>query len=182
MRIVINIEVRGWTIIRGRSRSATRKLRTGLLAAGSALCAIVLLVSCSGVQVNGTSLPSSDHERNSPSAGTGNHQDALSGIAPASIRDLASALAELTHKVKLYKQAIESDDVDTAMQLAEDIASIWNAIDPKLDHQKAEMNQKLMDNVIALLEGTSAEQKDKESLIQLAYELYQALRDMSDVK
>lgn len=171
LRIVITKEVRGYTINRSRHRREKRNLKTGLLAAGCAVGAMILLGGCG--------MSSASLKESSATVQESDHRGHLSEVPPASIVNVTSGLADMTSKIKLYKQAIESDDVDAAKQLVDDIASLWIAIDPKLDDPDDTTYSGIEDDVAAILGGTSVEPWDKEMLIQLAYKLYQALRDVT---
>ncbi|WP_152392062.1 hypothetical protein [Paenibacillus guangzhouensis] len=109
---------------------------------------------------------------------TASKGDRLAKAAPATITDVPTALSDMTSKVKAYKQAIESDQVEDAKKLADEIGSLWNAVKSKLSADLAEGQQTIHEDVSALMEETYQELWDKERLILLDYKIYQNLRDV----
>lgn len=149
--------------------------RSGLYIGISILLLTLLIAGCNRAGNDGGSGNSGLHSKESP-----NHQEQhlLDDAEPASVSNTAEALDEMTAKIKAYKQAVESDQIDEANGIAQELAGLWNAVQEEIKALDTSMHESLRTDLEALLQGTQAEPWDKELLIQLDYKLYQELRDV----
>lgn len=131
------------------------------------LCILVLSGCGSAIDNNDVDSEISDHKDNT-----------FSQIAPAEISNVSEGLAEMTNRIKLFKQAVEADQVEDARSLADELAALWNAVQQDLKSKDAEHSDILQGDLEALYRETGNKAWDKELLIQLDYKLYQGLRDM----
>ncbi|MNZ66578.1 hypothetical protein D3C78_848070 [compost metagenome] len=136
------------------------------------LCALVSIVLLAGCTPN----------ENSESESNNIHLqgDKLTVIAPSNLGDIPTALEEMQSKVKLYKQAVESDSAEEATKLLGEMAGFMKAVEEELKVKDSAAFEVLHTDLESLITGTLTEPWDKELLIQLDYKLYQGLRDMRE--
>ncbi|MBA9088250.1 uncharacterized lipoprotein YehR (DUF1307 family) [Fontibacillus solani] len=144
------------------------------------LCALVFIVLLAGCTPNEKSEFSINAEQGVESNNIDSHRDKLTVIAPADLGDIPTALEEMQSKVKLYKQAVESDSVQEATKLVGELAGFMKAVEEELKVKDSAAFEILHTDLESLITGTLTEPWDKDLLIQLDYKLYQGLRDMRE--
>lgn len=134
----------------------------------------ILVLSGCGSSLNNNHVPSE----------TSNHIDSpstFSQIAPAEISNVSEALEEMSNKIKRFKQLVESDQLEEARLLVNELVALWNAVQHDLISKDAELSGTLQEDLEALYKETENQAWNKELLIQLDYKLYQGMRDMKAI-
>ncbi|WP_139829216.1 hypothetical protein [Paenibacillus aquistagni] len=105
-------------------------------------------------------------------------EESWDAIEPIEIKDLQTGAAAMIQAVKDYKQAVESEDQESAAALAREIVGLWKAMEAKVKTMDRVLHQELTSDIVLLLAETSTKPWDRDRLIQLDYKLYQSFRDV----
>lgn len=95
-------------------------------------------------------------------------------VAPAPLDDLQQSLEAMNGLIKAYKQAVESESDDLAAKAAE-MAALWKSI--RGGAEAVPQTEAIERLLTLILELSQAETPERDTLIQLDYELYQKFRE-----
>ncbi|GMK37478.1 hypothetical protein PCCS19_05320 [Paenibacillus sp. CCS19] len=94
--------------------------------------------------------------------------------------DLAGPIEQIRDSVKTLKTAVESEDTAKIAELASQITATWAKIKDSANNAYPDTADFVQEKIDRLSELTSAETLDYKALLQLDYELYQAMRQLAD--
>ncbi|WP_239617991.1 hypothetical protein [Cohnella mopanensis] len=93
---------------------------------------------------------------------------------------LKKPIEQIRSHVKDLKQHAEDDDADKMKDVISQIAQDWEAMKADVEASYPDMVDFLQEKIVKLNELQSAETIDSKAILQLDYELYQALRQLAD--
>lgn len=165
----------GLHIIQGEKRQSLfmrlRRYGIGVLVSLSVLLSLMACSSSSdkpaGQGYNAVAAMESSHS-----------EESWDAIEPIEIKDLPTGAAAMIQAVKDYKQAVESEEQESAAALAREIVGLWKAMEAKVKTMDRVLHQELTSDIVLLLAETSTKPWDRDRLIQLDYKLYQSFRDV----